>query len=349
MQTRHFSCAAALLLLMALPAPALAQCYLSEAEVWADVIQINGLRWILMDGVGGSWVRTSAATQMHDGDYSEAYVQSEAWVNPGGTPGVATNGKGTPQWASGIINGNVWGAWTGNSKHWYVNLAYPSRDYYQWIQIDALGTSINLGSPPPPTEPEECAASGGQWNYETGECEYPNCPIIVDLDGNGYRLSGVSDGVVFDIDADGMADAIGWTELGESDAFLVWDRNANGLIDDGSELFGTATSLSGGGRAANGFAALADLDSNGDGLIDHRDEGYARLQLWIDENHNGISERPELKNLSDVGLTTLYLGDEMIGRRDRQGNLFRFKGTVLVEKRGVERTRRAFDVFLVRQ
>lgn len=92
----------------------------------------------------------------------------------------------------------------------------------------------------------------------------PYSPIIVNTSG-GYLLSGANDPVLFDIDGDGQLNRIGWTSREGDDAFLALDRNGNGFIDDGTELFGNATRLRSGLAAANGFDALAEFDENGDG------------------------------------------------------------------------------------
>ena len=171
-------------------------------------------------------------------------------------------------------------------------------------------------------------------------------PIILDLDGNGYRFTDASTGVVFDIDADGTADAVAWTLAGGADGFLVLDRNGNGTIDDASEMFSTATPSSGGGLPTDGFAALAELDGNRDGRVDQNDATYSQLRVWIDLNHNGFSESTELRSLSEAGVTAFFLDYELTGRRDRHGNLFWLKGSALIERRGVPRRRPIFDVVL---
>ena len=91
---------------------------------------------------------------------------------------------------------------------------------------------------------------------------WPRDPIILDLDGDGLETVGLASNVYFDHDGDGVLTKTGW--VGKDDALLVWDRNANGRIDTGAELFGDFTPLPNGTLAPNGFAALAALDSNGD-------------------------------------------------------------------------------------
>lgn len=106
---------------------------------------------------------------------------------------------------------------------------------------------------------------------------WPRDPIILDLDGNGLETVGLASNVYFDHDGDGVLTKTGWA--GKDDALLVWDRNANGTIDTGAELFGDFTVLPNGTLAPNGFAALAALDANGDGIIDASDPAFAELAL----------------------------------------------------------------------
>ena len=318
-----------------------AQCYPSEAETWADVISYNGLRWSQTEGQGGSYYRQLGATQMHNDDYCDAYVQSEAWTNPGGTPGVATNGKGTPQWAVGTTWGAVYGWVSGTSRHWYINWTYPSGGW-QWILVDELNTSVFLGWNP--QDIYDCVNNqSGTWNYQTGTCDIPS-PILIDLGGRGYYLTSAAHGVSFDIDADGVIDTIAWTRAGAQNAFLVLDRNGNGLIDDGRELFGTATPLATGSAAPNGFAELAEYDLNHDGRIDDSDPVYTELRLWTDLNHNGYSEQFELQTTTAAGVSAIFLLYEVTNRRDNHGNLFWLRGLALVRRDGVDRPRNVYDV-----
>ncbi|WP_426125314.1 DUF5801 repeats-in-toxin domain-containing protein, partial [Pararhizobium sp. PWRC1-1] len=127
-------------------------------------------------------------------------------------------------------------------------------------------------------------------------------PIILDLDNNGFAFSSIENGVTFDIDADGKADKVAWTS---ADGILAYDLDGNGKIDNGSEIF---TPSFAGGNHAGGVAALATLDSNGDGKIDADDDAFSKLSIWIDANNNGISDAGELSSLADNHVASLSLG-----------------------------------------
>ena len=130
-------------------------------------------------------------------------------------------------------------------------------------------------------------------------------PLILDLDGDGLETTGINTAapILFDHDGDGVKTATGWVK--PDDAVLVLDRNGNGTIDSGKELFGDATPLSAGGNAADGFAALAQEDSNGDGQVNASDTNFTNLRLWRDLNQDGISQTGELFTLASQGITAL--------------------------------------------
>lgn len=148
-------------------------------------------------------------------------------------------------------------------------------------------------------------------------------PIIIDLQQNGYALTAPSAGVQFDIRNEGLPVRIAWTQPGSDDAFLALDRNGNGLIDTGAELFGNHTP-SGSGVAANGFAALAELDQNGDQVVDANDAAWNRLLLWTDRNHDALTTPEELQPVSDSIIRALGTNYRQIGMRDRWGNRYRY-------------------------
>jgi hypothetical protein len=149
-------------------------------------------------------------------------------------------------------------------------------------------------------------------------------PLALDLDGNGVRTLSSITGAVFDVNADGRAENVGW--LSTSDAWLALDRNGNGLIDDGSELFGSGTSMPDGSKALDGFAALRVLDINHDGVIDGRDGAFASLSVWVDANSNAKTDAGELRRLSQAGIESLSLVAKPTAIID-QGNLIGLMGT----------------------
>ncbi|MDU8925276.1 calcium-binding protein, partial [Pasteurellaceae bacterium LIM206] len=153
-----------------------------------------------------------------------------------------------------------------------------------------------------------------------------SCPLIIDMDGNGIKTISLNKNVFFDLDNNLFAENTGWIDKG--DAFLVWDRDNNGIIDSGNELFGNHTLLANGQKAANGFTALAELDANKDGLFDSNDEAWAKLQLWFDRNQNGISEEGELMKLSESGIKGIDLTYQNSKQTDENGNEHREHSSV---------------------
>ena len=173
-------------------------------------------------------------------------------------------------------------------------------------------------------------------------------PVLVDLAGNGFDLTNSDQGVLFNLTGVG-AMKWSWTAIQSDDAWLVLDRNDDGIISDGSELFGCITQQT---RTVtpNGFIALAEYDKflsggNGDGLIDPADSIFASLQLWQDMNHNGVSEPYEMLPLSSADILAIELGYKEAGRQDRHGNRFRYRAKI---RSGSNSTvqRWAWDVFL---
>jgi len=134
---------------------------------------------------------------------------------------------------------------------------------------------------------------------ESGECR--GSPLVLDLAGDGIRTTTIEEGVCFDLFGQGSSVRSAWL-AGADDAFLAMDRDGNGRIQGGAELFGNGTS---GGRFLDGFSALESLDRNGDGWVDSDDPDFSALRLWIDRDRDGQSESTELQSLEAAGIRAL--------------------------------------------
>ena len=152
-------------------------------------------------------------------------------------------------------------------------------------------------------------------------------PLVLDLDGDGIETLPINTvtPVMFDLDNSGVKKSVGWIK--SDDGFLVLDRNANGTIDTGAELFGDATPLSGGGTATDGFAALAQFDTNLDGQMTAADSAFANLRVWRDLNQNGLSEAGELSTLAALNITSINVAASSHTITVANGNLITDQGS----------------------
>jgi trimeric autotransporter adhesin len=162
-----------------------------------------------------------------------------------------------------------------------------------------------------------CAFATGAW----AQCS----PIVIDTHKDGIQLGPAGRTVLFDVNADGAADKVQWVRPRGDEAFLVLDRNRNGIVDDGSELFGVGTPMIEGGTAPNGFVALAQYDQpllggNDDGVISHADAVWQELSLWVDSNADGIATRNEMRRPESLGLTSFGIIPRVRRYIDDAGN-----------------------------
>ncbi len=188
------------------------------------------------------------------------------------------------------------------------------------------GTKSVTCEGPPPEEEEEPDTQ------DTGD----DTPILISLEPGPFELTSLDDPVHFDINGDGNPETISWTEGSFAGGFLVLDRNDNGTIDDGTELFGAKTYQLPAQDEPNGFLALAVYDApetggNRDGWLSASDEVFSELLLWVDANHDGVSQSSELQGLRLHGVEAIELDYTTSGRRDRHGNFLRWTSRVHFE------------------
>jgi len=173
-----------------------------------------------------------------------------------------------------------------------------------------------------------------------GDTPCNHSPIVLDLDNDGFAFSGPEGAVAFDLYGTEVPIVIQWVTPGEDDAFLVRDGNRNGIVDDGSELFGNGTPLilDGNRHAPNGFVALAQFDDpvlggNDDGLIDADDLIWLELSLWLDGDANGLCDPDELIDLDAMGLESLAVVPRETNWWDDHQNWLRYLAWAQGEKR----------------
>jgi hypothetical protein len=222
----------------------------------------------------------------------------------------------------------------------YATLGRHKHAFVALVSVYHSASSADVTLP----EPEmDCSVFNGGgdyyvWDSMEGRCvPFLGSPIIVDTGRDGYRLTSVKNGVHFDLDVDGVPELTAWTRRDSDDAFLAMDRNRNGLIDNGTELFGNHTPAYADRTEVttlNGFEALAFLQGSAygpsrlDHQIDRADAAFAQLLLWRDANHNGLSEPDELTPLGAAGVRAISTTYKETKRVDRFGNEFRQKGRI---------------------
>jgi len=203
------------------------------------------------------------------------------------------------------------------------------------------GQSMSCGFPPGSPFAglsTSCSLTNGEWRYNPMGCSTPlvlafdDAPVTFTNPAGAFDLAG-RDTLVH---TDWVSQATPW---------LVLDRNANGVIDDGTELFGSMTRLEDGQRAKNGFLALAPLDTDHDGWITAEDPAFARLALWRDLDQDRVSSAAELRPAAET-VVALSLGYRDVPRCF-EGNCERERAELVYRDRdGNERRGSVVDVYL---
>ena len=288
--------------------------------------------------------KLQASTTWCTGDQQTTVLGRIAFLSTscatGSTDGPNCKTQTTGHNAVVTVYSNACGSWSGVSQHYYENSG-GTIVYVQSDRTTALDAGSCGGSPA-----DECAAQGFEYYWDGSPCVYtPGSPIaIATANGAKYRFTSLEDGVLFDIDGNGISEQVSWTEANSDIAFLALDRDGDGRITSGKELFGNHT-LPG---VANGFDALnkTNLATNGGvkrGSVSSDDPLFSRLLLWTDKNHNGVSEPSELRPVSEL-FSDIGLGYVRSGRQDRYGNIFGYKGWAAARSRpGRNRPKDATD------
>lgn len=276
-----------------------------HAEHWQTATSCNAHGWgTSCKSVVESWIQ---GVTIDGCSYSGAYS----------TVRLSNSCKAIGYTASNVVaisqdNGTHYNDWVNWGKYWVIS---TNGTYYY---LFSLAKSINYG-PNPNTGP------GGKCtdvDPETGVCT--NTPIIVPLGNTPLKLSAPE--VPFDLDGDGTLELISYPIESDKFGFLAIDRNGNGMIDDGTELFGDRTVPG----AGEGFSALRQMyvATYGEpelGKIESTHPFFEQLVLWVDANRDGMTQQGELRPASSV-LSAIGLGYTDTGRSDPNGNQFRFKG-----------------------
>ena len=196
-----------------------------------------------------------------------------------------------------------------------------------------------------PGESPSCEENSGGY--------FPNCsnsctPIALDAFNQGFKFTDIGHGVKFRVNANGPLLQMSWPDQTARNGWLALDRNGNGVIDDFTELFGNMTPQPR-SSDSNGYLALAVFDDpqnggNGNGVIDPGDSVYQHLRIWVDDNHNGVSEPDELHTLADLGIYRIGLRYWRADYTDENGNKFRYRAKTW--DAGGKGDNRSYDVVL---
>lgn len=189
-------------------------------------------------------------------------------------------------------------------------------------RVDPLSEILGACDLPPPSIPDQLNTSV---NNTKKFVQRFGDPLTLDLNGDGINTVPLTNPpILFDHTGSGIKTGTGW--IAPDDGFLVLDRNGNGTIDNGTELFGDNTPVYDAagnviGKARDGFDALAQLDTNHDGIVDAQDANFYDLQVWQDLSQDGISQANELRYLADdLNITSINVAATQHSQMLASGN-----------------------------
>jgi Ca2+-binding RTX toxin-like protein len=167
-------------------------------------------------------------------------------------------------------------------------------------EVQTASIQNQYGDPQAGLSEEERAGATGHLAPPPSGTTQAFRPVVLDLNGDGiHKTSKEQSGVGFDVDDSGFLKGTAW--IGNDDAFLALDRNYNGHVDSGKELFSNGTvSLD-----KRGLAGMSWVDSNYDGRLNAADPVFNELRLWRDANQDGAVDAGEQTTLAQNGVTSL--------------------------------------------
>ncbi|MBS2027998.1 MAG: hypothetical protein JST54_08860 [Deltaproteobacteria bacterium] len=304
----------------------------------------------------GGTTGSTTCTCSVDADCNDAYHMGNICVNgvcqmgPNGATASSTGGQCANQGSATSTTGTT-GATTGgsgglncgcssdadcNDPHWVgLTCQNGTCQFSGGAAASTTGTVCGQGTTTSSTSSTTGGGTSGTTTTSAGNGGGASTPLVLSFDSARVDFTQTS----------------GQFELGQGDAkttdwvsartpWLALDRDGNGRIDSGEELFGSLTKLPDGRRAQNGFEALAALDANHDGKLDAQDPAFAKLVLWSDADQDRRSSRGELTSLAQAGVVAIELtyvnGAACDSRSNCEGQRagFVFRGSDGKEHRG---------------
>lgn len=180
-----------------------------------------------------------------------------------------------------------------NNATQYVNINLNKKDINLQLNYEKLILNFNISFVPSNSISESKLIDTKKNKVSQSD------PLVIDLIGQGYEIINYNEGAKFDINADGKLDRTSW--IRGMSGLLVFDKNNNGKIDNGRELFGEQNS------ATNGFLELSKYDDDKNEKIDSNDSIYKNLRVYLDLNNDRKIQNNELFSLSSLGIKAIYL------------------------------------------
>jgi hypothetical protein len=344
------------------PPPLLDTKYHPTGNHQASWIVNQGCQYIQSGGQlpNGMWpcVTTSSTniTLNGAGDTGTYQLQNNGYMHDVGTSSITTStGRGSTSSSYGVLAIAVNGCYSNDPGCGPINIQWnglsPTYPLHEGNNGSVIYTDSEL------TNDLTCPPLSSDY-YS---------PIVIDLESKNFddAFTSAEDGVTWDFVGHGNLVRLAWTNPNRNIGFLVLDRNHNGRIDNGKELFGNVTHQASLNKQEaqlakemaathqywhpNGFLALEFFDrkengGNENGKIDAGDTVFSELRVWVDTAHDANSRDGKMYTLDELGIKSISLAYSESPRTDKYGNKLRYQGTIQMEKVGAT-VPQIYDVF----